>query len=237
MARISTYTSDTSVEKTDRLIGSNLSGSTKNFAIEDISAYLRASNSAGVGGQLVYVYHDANNGGNPGRQAGTITLNNGGANYVTFSSLTSIKVSKYPNGTVNSVTDFFGSLVGIKIIISNTENQNKYAVYFVNSITQDAGNTNFYDFALTFISGNDGLQNLFSYSIAAVSSGDKNYTTSNIAFAANIPTTITHNLGKFPAVTVVDSAGTHVVGDVQHINANSLQITFKTTFTGKLYVN
>lgn len=237
MARISTYTSDTSVEKTDRLIGSNSSGGTKNFAIQNISAYLRASNSAGVGGQLVYVYHDATNNGFGVRQPGTITFDNGGASTVTFSSITTIKISKYPNSQTTPVVEFLTNFLDINIIISNTENQNQFAVYYVETIAQDVDEPNFYDLGLVFVSGNGGLQSIQSYSISAFKSSDKNFVTNNTTFLANTATTITHNLGKFPAVTVVDSAGTHVVGDVQHINVNSLTITVKTTFTGKIYVN
>lgn len=49
--------------------------------------------------------------------------------------------------------------------------------------------------------------------------------------------TITHNLGKKPAVTVVDSADRNVVGQVQYINDNSLTITFKSAFKGEAYLN
>ena len=41
MPRISTYTSDTSVEATDKLLGSNAGGATKNFAVQDISKFFK----------------------------------------------------------------------------------------------------------------------------------------------------------------------------------------------------
>ena len=37
--------------------------------------------------------------------------------------------------------------------------------------------------------------------------------------------TITHNLGKFPSVTVVDNNNQVVVGDINYINTNVLSIT------------
>lgn len=50
--------------------------------------------------------------------------------------------------------------------------------------------------------------------------------------------TITHNLGYFPGgVSVVDSAGTKVYGDVTHSDTNSLVITFSAAFGGKAYVS
>lgn len=49
--------------------------------------------------------------------------------------------------------------------------------------------------------------------------------------------TITHNLGKFPSVTVVDSANTVVVGNVDYTNSNSLVITFNAAFSGCAFLN
>ncbi len=49
--------------------------------------------------------------------------------------------------------------------------------------------------------------------------------------------TITHDLGKFPSVSVVDSANTQVVGEVDYIDNNSLTITFTAAFSGKAYLN
>jgi len=47
--------------------------------------------------------------------------------------------------------------------------------------------------------------------------------------------TITHNLGFFPSVTVVDSGGTTVIGDVSYISENQVSITFSAAFGGKAY--
>ena len=48
---------------------------------------------------------------------------------------------------------------------------------------------------------------------------------------------VTHSLNKKPSVTVVDSAGTQVLGDVQHIDNDNLTITFVNQFSGKAYLN
>lgn len=48
---------------------------------------------------------------------------------------------------------------------------------------------------------------------------------------------IPHGLGKFPSVTVFDSANTQVEGDVQHISNNELTITFGAAFSGTAYLN
>lgn len=47
--------------------------------------------------------------------------------------------------------------------------------------------------------------------------------------------TVTHNLGRYPAVTVVDSAGSKVTGDVRYTSVNSVVITFSAPFSGTAY--
>jgi hypothetical protein len=46
---------------------------------------------------------------------------------------------------------------------------------------------------------------------------------------------ITHNLGYFPSVSVVDNGGNYVVGDVSYISENQVSISFSASFGGKAY--
>ena len=48
---------------------------------------------------------------------------------------------------------------------------------------------------------------------------------------------ITHNLNKYPAVTVVDSGGSVVIGEIVYIDKNNVRITFTSAFSGKAYFN
>lgn len=48
---------------------------------------------------------------------------------------------------------------------------------------------------------------------------------------------ITHNLGKYPAVTVIDSAGDQVEGDLQYLGLNTVRITFGAAFAGRAFFN
>ena len=57
MARISRYTSDTTVEKGDKLLGSNANGSTKNFEVSDIAKLFRETNFVGNPDQVTYKYY------------------------------------------------------------------------------------------------------------------------------------------------------------------------------------
>ncbi|MHA1198085.1 MAG: hypothetical protein ACTSQF_01825 [Candidatus Heimdallarchaeaceae archaeon] len=48
---------------------------------------------------------------------------------------------------------------------------------------------------------------------------------------------VTHNLGKYPSVTVIDSVDNEVIGDMEYTDANNLVINFTSTFSGKAYMN
>lgn len=48
---------------------------------------------------------------------------------------------------------------------------------------------------------------------------------------------INHGLGFHPAVTVQDSAGTTVEGELEYLDANNVQITFSAAFGGVAYLS
>lgn len=48
---------------------------------------------------------------------------------------------------------------------------------------------------------------------------------------------VTHNLGKQPSATVVDSAGQVVVASVEYIDENSLRLVFAAPFAGSAFLN
>ena len=48
---------------------------------------------------------------------------------------------------------------------------------------------------------------------------------------------ITHNLDKYPSVTIVDSAGSVVMGDITYTSKSTLTVTFSAAFSGKAYLN
>ncbi|MCM8710546.1 siphovirus ReqiPepy6 Gp37-like family protein [Clostridium sp. SYSU_GA19001] len=48
---------------------------------------------------------------------------------------------------------------------------------------------------------------------------------------------INHNLNKRPSVTIIDSSGNTVIGDVQYIDENNVKITFSSAFAGNAYLN
>lgn len=48
---------------------------------------------------------------------------------------------------------------------------------------------------------------------------------------------IDHDLGWNPNVTVVDSAGTIVEGDIDYVSTNSITLTFSAGFSGTAYLS
>ena len=48
---------------------------------------------------------------------------------------------------------------------------------------------------------------------------------------------ITHNLYKYPSVSVVDTGGNVVIGDVEYTSLNTLVIKFTAPFSGTAYLN
>lgn len=75
----------------------------------------------------------------------------------------------------------------------------------------------------------------FEYVDLVAASGDTAYTHNQIS--ASREWLVFHNLGKYPSVTVVDSAGTVVVGDIQYLNTEELIISFTSEFSGRAFLN
>lgn len=49
--------------------------------------------------------------------------------------------------------------------------------------------------------------------------------------------TINHNLGRYPSVSIVDSAGTEVKGKIDYIDENNITVSFSSGFSGKAHLN
>jgi hypothetical protein len=67
------------------------------------------------------------------------------------------------------------------------------------------------------------------------SGGDTHY--AHDQSVASASWVITHNLGKYPSVTITDSAGDEVEGEVRYNGVNSLTVKFSAPFAGKAYLN
>ncbi len=65
--------------------------------------------------------------------------------------------------------------------------------------------------------------------------GDKTYR--HVQSVASATWIVTHNLGKYPAVQVVDTTKRGVIGDVRYVSNNVIEVLFGAAFAGEAYVN
>ena len=230
MARISSYPVDQNIVGQDKLLGTDNAGLiTKNYTLDGISGWMNANGSLQIVGQSNYSFNVA------GETVGVIS---GPAENATFASITTMAFSK-TSTSGNNVIDYLLTLVGRDVILARLDNLNNFGVYKLVSLVVDAGDANYYNATFTVITANGNIIANKYYGFAiypeVATTGDLNFT-----FTQGTPATtwtITHNLGKFPSVSVVDTADTQVYGDVEYIDDNSLRITFSAAFGGKAYLN
>lgn len=79
------------------------------------------------------------------------------------------------------------------------------------------------------------LQEFVDTGIYAGGNDDKNYIHNQSTASARW--VVVHNLNKYPSVSITDSAGSQVFGEVQYVDENNLIITFSAAFSGKAYMN
>ena len=235
MARISTYPIDTDVNGSDILVGTDVAsgraGSTKNFTVDSLSEYVKEK--VAVAGQMRYRYV-----AQPLFGLGNFSLPGGGVSPKTFSSITKLIISKQDR-TPQEVVAFMQYLVNSDIYIGRQGNISTFGHYKVTGFTVNATNANYYDLDLTFLGGNGALvlEEFFEIInfVKASAAGDLNF-----IFTQAIPSvtwTVTHNFGKFPSVSIVDTDDQEVFAQVDYIDTNSLTITFSSAQAGKAYIN
>ena len=231
MARISNYDQDTNVKKSDKLLGSDTGGSTRNFSLASISDFFKNTNAAGVAAQFVWQYKTTSLGSGDMQITGT-----------TFANLSSIKVNKYAFGGTESLENILVVLASKDVIIVDVDNQNNFGVYTAGTPTQD-GNTDFYDIALSSVQNSNGsLTNEKFYAIMAYGGGsDKTYT--HLQNNAATTWTVNHNLGKFPSVSLKFSSNDNIYTNVgafagvAYTNENTIIITLAAAESGYAYLN
>lgn len=233
MARISSYVNDTNVVGTDKVIGTDASGQgTKNFRVQDLGGYFSKSGGVAVARQIPFVFYSSwpiNS-----RPAGSITYPT--QTVTPFNSTTELIISKTTSGG-KTIADFVTYAVGSVIYIFSADDPNVFGEFRLVSMNTWTTDTNFYRAVVQFISGYGALthEETVGFAVESRQSGDKHYT--HVQQTAAAVWTITHNLGKRPSISVIDSAGSSVVGEIAHISTNELTITFSSAFKGTAYLN
>ncbi|QDP52689.1 MAG: hypothetical protein GOVbin3171_50 [Prokaryotic dsDNA virus sp.] len=233
MARISTYAIDTIVTAQDKWIGTDSNGTvTKNFTASDVAAFLNTSSSIESTGTRFKFKRTSE------RSSGSFVLSTDAGTNVSYSSVSNIEISVTDAGDTN-VSAMYTPLVGSIVLIRLASNPSSFGVYKWSSAAINSLSSLFYDVTLTFQGGNGGLESESDYLISLltydVDSIDKNF-----IFTQATPSNtwnVNHNLNKFPSATIVDTAGTQVVGKVEHSDLNNLTISFAGSFAGKAFIN
>ena len=226
MAKIASYQIGVP-DGSDIIIGTDVqTGQTKNFSIKAISSVVKDSN-------VSWQFQTQGHLGIP--EVSSIYFPNFGGNNTLFSNVTQLMITPLMANGSDSLP-YLQSMVGEEIFMQNRNDLGQFGVFNFNSLTLEAASGN-YLMSLTFISGNGGLefQQYYGIELDQIQNADKTF-----VFEQALPSTtwvVNHNLNKFPAVSVVDSANTTVEGGIQYNNQNTLTLTFSASFSGKAYLN
>lgn len=237
MARISTYAIDNNVTSQDKWIGTDSNGSiTKNFTPQGVADWINAAGSVGVAGQITFRFQSDLT---YGRSSGTISFDAGGGNLTNFSAVTTLKFSKYNSGS-NIAINFLNTLIDEYVLLCKTDDVNNFGIYKITAIDPDLDEPDFHDITFTFIAANGNLEKDEYYSIIAWpynkgETNDKHYVHNQNS--ASIEWLVTHNLNKYPSVSVTLSTGRQGIAGVEYINENTLKITLIAAESGKAYLN
>lgn len=158
-----------------------------------------------------------------------------------IASLGSGKYTVGINGTNYTVKAYGGAIYQINDVVRITIPQNDYSNMY---ILPSGGSDGDIITAEEVQNNLDGHTNTTSVHTSqtekdtwnsAVLNSHSNYTHFQIVSA--FTWTVTHNLNRFPSVTIIDSAGSVVLGEVKHISENQIELNFNAPFSGKAYLN
>jgi hypothetical protein len=239
MARISTYGVDAIPELGDKMIGTDAASgaafNTKNYKLSDIAATINKTNSLGVADQLIYFFQTDIS---EGRKHGSISFEAGNGTLTPFNQITELIFSKALLGG-KTIEHFLPLFIGKSIILAQLNNLNNFGTYLVQNIVESISEPNFFVVTLENIEYNgvisDGGNYIFSEFARPISNDDKNFVFNQVV--PSTTWTVTHNLNKFPSVSVVDTGGTVVVGSYTYDSDNQTTLNFTHAFAGKAYFN
>jgi len=234
MARIKTYSNDTVVVANDKWIGSDSQAkfATKNYTAQSVADFINEK-----GNQLQslrYKYKST-----PPRNPGTISFSPYKANNVPFSTITSWILSDSELKSPEDISTFYTSpLIGSDVLVTQCDDITQWAIYEWDSVTDVPNEKLFSNIGLSYRTGLGGLINDEDYFISLLSyqgGGDLNFT--YVQGVASTTWNIQHNLGKFPSITVIDTANTVVTGEYTYDDINNVTLTFSAGFAGTAYLN
>ena len=227
MARISSYVFDANVTDNDAWIGTEASNrQTKQFTAAAVAKYLNIKGKISISAQMIFKLVDTATPGD-GQFSGPTT---GSA----ISTTTTLDISPIDVSGANTVP-FMQYIVGNNILINEQNNIDKFGHFTIVSYTVKGG---VYTLVLTPLTGNGNfdVDKFYDFAVFTLSSAGA----PTFIFTQNVPSTtwnITHNLGKFPSITVIDTGNTVVTGEYNYTSNTNVILTFSAAFAGKAYLN
>ena len=241
MARISTYALDAKPELGDKVLGTDTAPGTgvrtNNYSLGEMISMFNEKNAVAVAGQCIFKFQsDDLTNPNISRESGTISFKDGEGEDTPFANIGELYISINNSGD-KRILELLQTMVKSRIILCQSNDVNKFGVYFLDKLEQDTTETNFYVATLApdINMVNGAIDEGKHYIISEYFKGD--------AFEIHEQTqlsdlwTVSHSLDKKPSVTVVDAGDTKVVGKVEYIDDNNLTIKLNTPHIGKAYLN
>jgi len=235
MAIINTFPLDLKINDKDAWIGTDsFSKFTKQYTAETVAEYLNIKGKISISAQMVFKYWTNNSANNPAPGSGDFF---GPVEGSAIASITTMQLS-IKDVSEQEVVAFMDYIVGNNILISEQNEISTFGHFTINSYTINNPDDGFYTLNLTNIAGNGNITQLLYYDFAVFTLPSQGAPT--FEFIQSVPSNtwnIAHNLGKFPSITVIDSANTIVVGEYTYTDNNNVTLTFSAGFAGKAYLN
>ena len=234
MARISTYNKAVPVVAEDKWIGSDSQNQmrTRNFTAQDVANFI--NKKGGEDQNLRYTYNDTT-----GYLTGSISFANGGAVNVPLNSITTFNIGAFDlrSPTLDLGDWITTALLNSDVLLTQCDDLNNWAIYSWDSAAV-TGVKGEYQIGLSFRAGSGSLiadEDYFISLLSYAGEGDLHFT--YVQGVAATTWNIQHNLGKFPSITVIDTANTVVTGEYTYDDINNVTLTFSAGFAGKAYLN
>ena len=237
MARISEFKKDTEITVHDKVLGSDVSGATRNYTFEDIARFFTESNAAGAVGQFNYTSNQGSGSSLATGQCDILTSSG-----TSLANVTSVNVSEFSFGNASkTLANVLTTLNNKDVLIVQSDDPNNYGLYTAGSISDAYEGGSIKNLPLTLKSSNGSLESGKVYAIASNAGDvDKHYV--HTQGSAATTWTVNHGLNKFPAVTIKFSSGatyTNVgaFAGITYTDANNLTINLAAAESGTAYFN
>ena len=235
MAIINTFPLDLTINDKDAWVGTDsFSKFTKQYTAEAVAEYLNIKGKISISAQMTFKYWTNNALNYPAPGSGDFSGPTEGS---AMSSITTMQLSTKDISEQNVVA-FMDYITGNNILISEQNNISTFGHFKIDSYTINNPDDNFYTLNLTNLAGNGNITELLYYDFALFTLPTQG--TPTYIFNQGVAATVwnvNHNLGKFPSVTVIDTANTVVNGEYEYIDSNNITLKFSAAFAGKAYLN